>query len=167
MLIRRSMAKNFLFSHEVNNLAGEKKAASLRRITYQLLRSVHRKKQMPWNPDLVEKLPKSMTKPIMPPGMVDIVRAELVSIMEVKASGGTNKSLGPTGKESVYDSVLDNTSLSDSEKSLPRLQNEGALLVLAGTESPTKTLSIVFNHLIANPLSSPNFEKRSNHLPIM
>ncbi|TGO21288.1 hypothetical protein BPAE_0228g00020 [Botrytis paeoniae] len=167
----RGIAENFLFAHEINNLADEKKAASLRRNTYQLLRGVHRNKHMSWIPDLLEKLPKSMTKPIMPPGLADIfallarVRAELVTIMEAKASGNINKSLGPTGKESVYDSVLDNTSLPESEKSLPRLQNEGALLVLAGTESRTKTLSIVFYHLISNPPILAKLRKELKSLP--
>jgi len=55
------------------------------------------------------------------------------------------------GKESVYDSVLDSPVLPPSEKSLLRLEQEGALLVLAGTESPAKSLSIILYHLFANP----------------
>lgn len=85
--------------------------------------------------------------------------------MEAKVSGNTNKSLGPTGKESVYDSVLDNASLPESEKSLPRLQNEGALLVLAGTESPAKTLNIMFYHIITKPLILTELRKELNTLP--
>ena len=38
------------------------------------------------------------------------------------------------------------------EKSLLRLEQEGALLVLAGTESPAKTLTVIFYHLLANSL---------------
>jgi cytochrome P450 len=60
-------------------------------------------------------------------------------------------SLGPTGKTSVYDSVLDSKVLPPEEKSLRRLQEEGALLVLAGTDSPAKSLSVIFYHLLANP----------------
>lgn len=77
------MAENFLFAHEVNNLADEKKAVSLRRNTYQLLRGVHRNKHMPWIPDLLEKLPKSMTKPIMPPGLVDMFALFAVSFQSL------------------------------------------------------------------------------------
>ncbi|ESZ91309.1 cytochrome P450 [Sclerotinia borealis F-4128] len=170
MLTKYSMAENFLFAHEFNNLADEKKAALLCRNTYQLLRGVHRNKHLPWIPDILEKLPPSITKPMMPPGLVDMfalfarVRAELVAIIAAKASGNTNKSLGPTGKESVYDSVLDNASLPESEKSLPRLQNEGALLVLAGTESPAKTLSIVFYNLITHPLILAQLRKELSTL---
>ncbi|KAI9644566.1 hypothetical protein NHQ30_006587 [Ciborinia camelliae] len=94
-----------------------------------------------------------------------MIRAELVAIMEAKASGSTNKSLGPTGKESVYKSVLDNPSLPESKKSLPRLRNEGALLFLAGTESPAKNLNIVFYHLLSNPLIPAKLRKELNTLP--
>ena len=72
--------------------------------------------------------------------------------MAAKSSGfASGKQLGLTGKESVYHSVLDSTVLPPSEKSLLRLEQEGALLVLAGTESPAKTFKIVFYHLLANP----------------
>ena len=59
--------------------------------------------------------------------------------------------LGPTGKESVYDSVLDSPVLPPAEKTLLRLEQEGALLVLAGTESPSKSLNVIFYHLLNNP----------------
>jgi len=59
--------------------------------------------------------------------------------------------LGPTGKESVYDSVLDHPVLPPSEKSLLRLEQEGALLALAGTESPAESLNTILYHLCANP----------------
>jgi cytochrome P450 len=42
--------------------------------------------------------------------------------------------------------------LPPAEKSLLRLEQEGALLVLAGTESPAKTLTVIFYHLLANPI---------------
>jgi len=72
--------------------------------------------------------------------------------MKAKSFGTTSSNpLGPTSKESVYSSVLSNPNLPASEKSLLRLEQEGALLVLAGTESPAKTLTIIFYHLLANP----------------
>ncbi|KAF7884518.1 uncharacterized protein EAF02_004854 [Botrytis sinoallii] len=158
MLIRCSLAENFLFAHEVNNFANEKEAASLRRIrnTYQLLRGVDRNKHISWIPDLLLKLPKSMTEPIIATwASLYRVRTELVSIMDAKASGNTNKSLGPTRKE-LFTRI---------RKSLLRLQNEGTLLVLAGTESPAKTLSIVFYHLIANPAILAKLRKDLKSLP--
>lgn len=76
------------------------------------------------------------------------VRGELVTIVKAKASGaGTDSS----SAKSVYYTVLDNPDLPAPEKALLRLEQEGALLVLAGTESPAKSLNMVFYHLLANP----------------
>lgn len=72
--------------------------------------------------------------------------------MSAKSSRvSSEKALGPTKKESVFASVLDSTVLPPSEKSLLRLQQEGSLSVLAGTESPAQTLKIIFYHLLKNP----------------
>jgi len=66
--------------------------------------------------------------------------------MKSKAAGEKSDS-----KESVYSGVLDNPNLPPQEKSILRLEQEGALLVLAGTESPAKTLTVIFCHLLSNP----------------
>ena len=58
---------------------------------------------------------------------------------------------GPTGKASVFASVLDSPAHPPPAKSLSRLEQEGALLVLAGTESPAKTLAVIFYHLLSQP----------------
>ncbi|KAJ5546650.1 Cytochrome P450 [Penicillium frequentans] len=42
-------------------------------------------------------------------------------------------------------------SLPPQERTLTRLEQEGALLALAGTESPALSLGIIFYHLLANP----------------
>lgn len=76
------------------------------------------------------------------------VRAELVGIIKAKASGAGSDS---SSAKSVYYSVLDNPILPAPEKALLRLEQEGALLVLAGTESPAKSLNMIFYHLLANP----------------
>ncbi|KAJ5281486.1 cytochrome P450 [Penicillium angulare] len=80
------------------------------------------------------------------------VRGEISGIMKVQSSGTDGKSdRNPTEKEAVYESVLLNESLPPQERTLTRLEQEGALLALAGTESPSLSLSIIFYHLLANP----------------
>lgn len=72
--------------------------------------------------------------------------------MKAQASGDDGKNRrGPTQKEAVYESVMVNESLPPQERTLIRLEQEGALLALAGTESPAQSLSIIFYHLLANP----------------
>ncbi|KAI9372947.1 cytochrome P450 [Aspergillus egyptiacus] len=149
---------NFLFAHQANILADEKKAAILRRNGRELMMGINLNKHFPLVPDFLEALPQSISRGIMPPGLIDMlelfdrVRNELTAIMRAKESGITSdKPVGPTGKESVYDSVLDNPSLPAAQKTLLRLEQEGALLALAGTESPAQTLNIIFYHILANP----------------
>ncbi|KAL3463238.1 cytochrome P450 [Aspergillus heterothallicus] len=149
---------NFLFAHQTDILSDEAKAASLRHNSKELMMGINLNKHFPFVPDFLESLPMSMSRPIMPPGLIDMlalfdrVRNELITIMRGKESGAsTPKHVGPTGKASVYDSVLDNPNLPAAEKTLLRLEQEGALLALAGTESPAQTLNIIFYHLLASP----------------
>lgn len=148
-------------------------------------------KHFPWLPDFLESLPLSISKPMMPPGLVDMldlfevnsqqtssnascadervqrVRAELIGIMKSKSSTekDSSKSSQSAGKESVYSSVLDSPILPPAEKTLLRLEQEGALLVLAGTESPAKTLNIIFYHLAANPSMAAKLRTETSTVP--
>ncbi|KAL2843905.1 cytochrome P450 [Aspergillus pseudoustus] len=159
---------NFLFAHQTDLLSDEQKAATLRHNSKELMMGINLNKHFPQVPDFLEALPMSISRPIMPPGLVDMlslfdrVRNELLAIMRAKESGiAADKPVGPTRKQSVYDSVLDSQNLPDTEKSLLRLEQEGALLALAGTESPAQTLNVTFYHLLANP---PLLEKLRDEL---
>ncbi|KAK9423441.1 putative cytochrome p450 protein [Seiridium unicorne] len=147
------VVNNFLFSQRTDILSDEQKAATLRHNSYKLMIGIHLNKHFPFIPDFLESLPKSISRPIMPPGLLDMldlfdrVRAELVGIIKAKASGAGSDS---SSAKSVYYNVLDNPILPAPEKALLRLEQEGALLVLAGTESPAKSLNMIFYHLLAN-----------------
>jgi len=73
ILIFRSVVTNFLFAHEVDVLSDEKKAATVRHNTHELLLGVHVNKHFKWIPDFLESLPKSLSKNIMPPGLIDMI----------------------------------------------------------------------------------------------
>ncbi|KAI1813306.1 cytochrome P450 [Poronia punctata] len=147
------VVNNFLFSQRTDALSDEQKAATLRHNSYELMMGIHFNKHFPFIPDFLESLPEFISKPIMPPGLLDMldlfdrVRAELVGIIKAKASGAGSDS---SSAKSVYHTVLDNPTLPAPEKALLRLEQEGALLVLAGTESPAKSLNLIFYHLLAN-----------------
>ncbi|KAJ5740178.1 cytochrome P450 [Penicillium malachiteum] len=133
---------NFLFSHQVNVLGDEKSAATLRHNSHNLLQGAHMNRHFPWIPDLMESLPQFITE--------KRVNKELVTIIEEK-SNPVQKNEDHTRKKSVYEAVLDDPNLPDSQKALKRLEEEGSLLVLAGAESPASTLNIIFFHLLSNP----------------
>jgi cytochrome P450 len=91
----------------------------------------------------------------------------LIEIMKVKASGKVDQnSKQPKVKASVYASVVDNPSLPPQERTLLRLEQEGALLALAGTESPAQTLNILFYHLLSNPSILATLRAEINSVPL-
>lgn len=176
-LIRSSVVTDILFAHESDLLSDEMKAAEMQRNSCELLRGINMNKHFPWIPGLLESLPLSISKPMMPSGLIDMlglfdvspkfttykmtyllnvdhqrVRTELVAIMYPKSSSDSQGPfMRPTGKKSFYHSVLDNPALPASENQLLRLEQEGALLVLAGAGPPAKSLTIISYHLLTNP----------------
>lgn len=73
------------------------------------------------------------------------IRAEIQQVLDHDPS--TEKE----NKRSIFCELRDNPSLPHSEKSLTRLEQEGTLLVMAGTESTAKSIGIAHFHLLANP----------------
>jgi cytochrome P450 len=58
---------------------------------------------------------------------------------------------GNEGQQSVFYELKDNPSLPESEKSAQRLEDEATLLVMAGTESTAKSLTMAHYAILANP----------------
>lgn len=77
---------NFLFAQQSNNLADEAKAATLRQNSNELLQGVHFNKHFPWLPDFLESLPLFISKPMMPPGLID-----LLDLFEVSHNYGADE----------------------------------------------------------------------------
>jgi hypothetical protein len=73
MLREASIVNNFLFAHQTNILADEKKAAKLRHNSYSLIMGINLNKHFPFFPDFLESLPLFISKPIMPPGLIDML----------------------------------------------------------------------------------------------
>lgn len=73
ILIGASVVNNFLFSQKTDILSDEKKAATLRHNSYELMMGINLNKHFPFIPDFLESLPKSISRPIMPPGLLDML----------------------------------------------------------------------------------------------
>ena len=73
LLMRTSVVNNFLFAHQTDILEDETKAAELRRNSKSLLQGIHLNKHLPWIPDFLESLPHSISRPMMPPGLIDLL----------------------------------------------------------------------------------------------
>jgi hypothetical protein len=81
MLILHSVVINFLFAHQVDLLSDEKTAAISRQNSKELLMGVNMNKHFPWIPDFLESLPESVSRPIMPPGLIDMLALFDVSFL--------------------------------------------------------------------------------------
>lgn len=68
-----SVVNNFLFAHRTDVLASEPKAAILRQNSKELLMGININKHFPQIPDFLESLPMSISRPMMPPGLVDLL----------------------------------------------------------------------------------------------
>ncbi|KAK3671058.1 hypothetical protein LTR78_009019 [Recurvomyces mirabilis] len=87
----------------------------------------------------------------LPPAMREIMlfRSNVRKLIEYVLADTKND--GKSGRRSVFYELRDSAILPQHEKTVDRLQDEATLFVLAGTESPAKTLLIASFYLAAQP----------------
>ncbi|ERF75987.1 hypothetical protein EPUS_01353 [Endocarpon pusillum Z07020] len=101
----------------------------------------------PWLGPLMEALPQSMTKVLMP-GLADMYKMRegwMAQIDQIKNSKDKD-----AGKDTIFDGVL-KSKLPEEEKATARLGHEAQLTVLAGQDTTATTLSSAVYELLANP----------------
>lgn len=59
-------------------LGDEARAATVRRNSMELLKGIYINKHLPWIPAFLESLPLWISRPLMPPGLLDML--ELVEV---------------------------------------------------------------------------------------
>ncbi|MCJ1267522.1 hypothetical protein MMC22_007407 [Lobaria immixta] len=145
------VVSRYSFGHDNKLLEDAARSANLRENLSKLLLGVKFNQHFPWIVDGLEMLPVSLGKCLMPPGVLEMmefstrIRTEIQQVLD-------DRSTDSKGKErSIFYELRDNPSLPPSEKSLLRLEHEGTLLVMAGTESTAKSMTIAHFHLLANP----------------
>ncbi|KAL8791162.1 MAG: hypothetical protein Q9195_006001 [Heterodermia aff. obscurata] len=144
------VVSQYSFGQDNSLLKDEYRASALRLHLSELLLGVKFNQHFPWVVDMLDLLPFFLAKHIMPPGVLDMVefttaiRNEVQEVLDDDSSEKKNK-------RSIFYELRDNATLPPSEKSLARLEQEGTLLVMAGTESTAKSLGIAHFHLISNP----------------
>ena len=145
-----------------DDLLGDLTQASvLRKNLTRLLLGVKLRSHFPWVVAITKKLSTSISKWFIPPGVLDMVRfskkirGEIQQVLDGKTDAYK--------KRSIFCELRDNPALPQFEKSLLRLEQEGTLLILAGTESTAKSIGIIHYYLLANPqmLSKVRSELRS------
>ncbi|KAL8826760.1 MAG: hypothetical protein Q9191_003596 [Dirinaria sp. TL-2023a] len=86
----------------------------------------------------------------MPPGVLDMVQFSTAIREEIQHVLNHDKP-SVENTRSIFRELRDNPALPPSEKGLTRLEQEGTLLVMAGTESTAKSIAVAHFHMLANP----------------
>jgi hypothetical protein len=73
ILIENSIVNNFLFASKTDILADEAQCGMMRHNSNELLKGCYVNKFTPWIPDFLESLPLWISKPIMPPPLIDLL----------------------------------------------------------------------------------------------
>ncbi|TVY83824.1 Cytochrome P450 monooxygenase sdnE [Lachnellula suecica] len=139
----------FAFASEQNVLANSVRAAGMRNNVATVLRGVKFNLHFSWVRSLARMLPSSLMGRWVPQGVKDMmkfrqaIRREVEQILQSKDDSKSS--------HSVFLELRDSPTLPASEKTAQRLEDEAALLVMAGTESPAKSITIAHYHLLSNP----------------
>lgn len=142
------------FGQKSNILDDEHEAAALRKNMTDLLLGVKTSKHFHWFFQTTRLLPAALAKHFVSPGvknMRDLAAMVREAIHEVTTEKPAAEPAGTKAQRSVFHDILSSSKIPQIEKSPARLQSEGTMLVLAGTESTAKLLSTTHYHLLANP----------------
>jgi cytochrome P450 len=138
----------YSFGSNENVLGDPMRANFLRNNLRALLRSTNFAKHFTWIRDILSLLPISFA----PPGVKDMMsfRARIrVQINEVIKD--QSRETSSEKQMSIFHVLRASPKLPEPEKSQARLEDEAALFVMAGTESPATALTIAHYHLLRNP----------------
>lgn len=100
---------------------------------------------------LTRVLPAWIAKRSVSPG-VRKMRELAIMVKEAIEEVISSNQDKPSPKHSIISSLLSSPTLPPAEKLSPRIHSEATMLILAGTESTAKVLTVTTYHLLANPL---------------
>lgn len=141
----------------------------------RLLTGVALNKQFPWiQRGLAKVLPMLFGEKAIPPTVMDMIkfRAKVGTDIEAVFADKTNDY---KNGHSIFYELRDTPILPPEEKTVKRLQDEATLLIMAGTESPAKSMSIATFYTLNQPevmsklrkeISNAQEKSATNELPL-
>ncbi|KAH6670399.1 cytochrome P450, partial [Halenospora varia] len=148
------VVSQYAFGHNQNVLANQERGAEMRKNIGTVLRGVKVNLQFPWIRDGVRRLPKQLVGHWTPDGVKDMIRFRMKireEILQIIKGGEKGVSISNSLPRSIFHHLLSSPSLPPEEKTLPRLEDEATLLVMAGTESTAKSINLAHYYILANP----------------
>ncbi|KAF2120489.1 cytochrome P450 [Lophiotrema nucula] len=145
------VVQQYSFGQDDNVLDDLQEANRLRNNIARLLRGVNFNRHFSWFIRMMSMLPKSIGDSLVPPGVTDLVRfrKNIRENVDQVLADTENEHKGDL--KSVFYELKANQELTKFERAPSRLEDEGSLLIMAGTESTAKSMQIAQYHLLANP----------------
>lgn len=145
------VVRSFCFGSDNGLLDDLRTAKSQRENLAKLLTGVALSKQFPWvQRGLATILTSLFGQNAIPPAVMEMIkfRTKVGKDIEVIMADKTNDH---KNGRSVFYELRDTPILPPEEKTVKRLQDEATLLIMAGTESPAKTMSIATFYILSEP----------------
>ncbi|KAF4629085.1 hypothetical protein G7Y89_g9065 [Cudoniella acicularis] len=144
----QDVVSHYSFGHDKNLLENENKAAIERNNMLELLSRIKLSQHLPWIANFLSSIPFSVAKHMMPAGVLNNIALDEEVSRDVQTVLNDPENLKKGKQRSIFYELRDNQNLPPSEKSLNRLKSEGVLLIMAGTESTSKSLTITHFYLL-------------------
>ena len=144
------VVRSFSFGSDNCLLSDLEEAKKQRENLARLLTGVPISKHFPWLANgLAKGLPLVLGKKAIPPAVMDMIQFRAKVGKQIQAVFDEKADDKPA--HSIFYDLRDSQTLPPEEKTVPRLQDEATLLIMAGTESPAKSLSIATFYLLHQP----------------
>ena len=141
----------FSFGSDNNLLEDLKEAKFQRESLWQLLQGVALNKQFPWiQRSLATIVTTLLGSKGLPPTVLNMLEWRSQAGKDIEAVFA-DKSEKSRNTPSIFYGLRDSTILPPHEKSVKRLQDEATLLLMAGTESPAKSMTIASFYIVSQP----------------
>ena len=144
------VVRAFSFGSDNNLLDDLEEAKKQRENLARLLTGVPLNMHFPWIPNLLAKvLPLFLGEKAIPPAVMDMIRFRAKIGRDIEAIFSEKGEAKPD--HSIFYDLRDSTTLPPEEKTVQRLQDEATLLIMAGTESTAKSMTIAAFYLLHQP----------------
>ncbi|KAH6681450.1 cytochrome P450 [Halenospora varia] len=144
----QDVVSHYCFGHDKNLLEIESKASIRQNNMLELLSRIKLSQHLPWISNFLGLIPFSIAKHMMPAGVLNNIALDQEVSQDVQNVLNDVENLKKGRQRSIFYELRDNQDLPPSERSLSRLKSEGVLLVMAGTESASKSLAITHFYLL-------------------
>ena len=144
------VVRSFSFGSDNSLLSDLEESKKQRENLAKLLTGVPVNKHFPWIANgLAKIMPLVLGQKAIPPAVMEMIQFRANIGKQIQAVFDEKSDTKPD--HSIFYDLRDSETLPPEEKTVPRLQDEATLLIIAGTESPAMSLTIATFYLLHHP----------------